>query len=135
MIILSKGWTSPNLIPQTNTSSGIPLVRNLRNPPLPAPHPPSPRRPRPNLEHRILQRTRLLQTPNQLGEDPPNPHPRLRRLASALPEREVARRFSKPGQQFAVEIADSGRWAAVCYAVGRGDGGVDGLVDEGGALG
>lgn len=47
----------------------------------------------------------------------------------------MAGRLSEPGQQLAVEIADSGRWAAVFYAVGRGEGGVDGLVDEGEALG
>ena len=129
----------PHFNPKQKTnhlpSTGLPLVRHLPHPPLPAPHPPTPRRPGPNLEHRILQLARLLQTPDDLGEDPPNPHPRLRRLAAALPQRKVAGRLPEPSLPLAAETADSGRWAAFQYAVGGGEGGVDGLGDEGGALG
>ena len=131
---------TPPLQPQikkTNhlPSTGLPLVRHHPNPPLPTPHPPTPRRPGPNLEHRILQLTRPLQTPDALGKDPPNPHPRLRRLAAALPQRKVARRLPEPSLPLAAEIADSGRWTAFQYAVGGGEGGVERLGDEGGALG
>lgn len=131
---------TPPLQPQikkTNhlPSTGIPLVRHHPNPPLPPPHPPTPRRPGPNLEHRILQLARILQTTDDLGKDPPNPHPRLRRLAAALPQRKVAGRLPEPSLPLAAETADSGRWAAFQYAVGGGEGGVDGLGDEGGALG
>lgn len=47
----------------------------------------------------------------------------------------MARRLFEPSIAFAAEIADRGRWTAFQYAVGGGEGGVDGLGDEGGALG
>jgi hypothetical protein len=132
---LVRPITQPQTWQLTTSLPGLPLVRHLPNPPLPAPHPPTPRRSRPNLEHRILQRTRLRQIPHSLGKSPPISHSILRRLAAAVPPREVARCLPQPGQQLAVEIADSGRWAAFLHAAGRGEGGVDGLVDEGETLG
>ena len=47
----------------------------------------------------------------------------------------MAGRLPEPSLPLAAETADSGRWAAFQYAVGGGEGGVDGLGDEGGALG
>jgi len=114
---------------------GLPLVRHPPRPPIPPPHPPTPRHTRPNLEHRILQRTPLSLPTHSLGESPAIPHSQLRRLPAALPPRTMAQSLRGPGQSLAAECDCRGGLSAVFDAVGAECGGLDGVVDQGESVG
>ena len=98
---------------------GLPLVRHPSSTAIPPPHPPTPRHPGPNLEHRLLQRTPLALPPHSLGEIPSSPHSHFRRLAAAFPPRAVAQSLRGPGQPLAAECDCRGGRSAVFDAVGE----------------